>query len=173
VSGSGWDPAPLERVLAAKAQQLVGGRDAVLIVDDTALLKQGTHSVGVARQYAGAVGKRANCQTLVSLTLARSEVPVPLALRLFLPGEWTRDPAWCRRAGVPEERLAPRTKGERALEEIDRAIAAGVTCGCVLADAGYGASAEFRQALTARGLTWAVGIAKTQTVYPADVALTM
>ena len=77
VNASGWDDGPLERVLSEKAQQLVGGPDAVLIVDDTALLKQGTHSVGVARQYAGAVGKRANCQALVSLTLARGEVPVP------------------------------------------------------------------------------------------------
>src|SRR6266540_3535820 len=73
---SGWDPAPLERVLAAKAQALVGGPEAVLIIDDTALPKQGTHSVGVARQYCGAVGKTANCQVLVSLTLARGEVPV-------------------------------------------------------------------------------------------------
>ena len=117
VSGSCWDAAPLERVLAAKAQQLVGGRDAVLIVDDTALLKQGTHSVGVGRQYAGAAGKRANCQVLVSLTLARGEVPVPVALRLFLPEEWTRDPVRCRRAGVPEERVTPRTKGDLALDE--------------------------------------------------------
>ena len=171
VNAASWADAPLERVLAEKAEQLVGGPGAVLIVDDTALLKQGKHSVGVARQYAGAAGKKANCQALVSLTLARGEVPVPVALRLFLPEEWTADAARCRAAGVPDERLAPRTKGELALEEIDRVRTAGVTCGCVLADAGYGASAAFRHALTARGLTWAVGIPKTQTVYPADVAL--
>jgi hypothetical protein len=99
--------------LAEKAQALVGGPDAVLIIDDTALLKQGKRSVGVARQYAGAVGKTANCQTLVSLTLARAEVPVCVALRLFLPAEWTDDPARCRAAGVPEDRLAPRTAAGR------------------------------------------------------------
>ena len=173
VNAAPWDDAPLERVLAEKAEHLVGGPGAVLIVDDTALLKQGRHSVGVGRQYAGAAGKKANCQALVSLTLARGEVPVALALRLFLPEEWTTDPERCTAAGVPEARLAPRTKGELALEEIDRVMAQGVTFGCVLADAGYGASAEFRRALTARGLTWAVGIPKTQTVYPADVALAM
>lgn len=173
VCSSCWDPAPLEAVLAAKAQALVGGPDAVLIVDDTALLKQGRHSVGVARQYAGAAGKLCNCQTLVSLTLAQGEVPVGVALRLFLPAEWTDDPARCRRAGVPAERLAYHTKGAIALAELDRLRAAGVTFGCVLADAGYGASAEWRRALTERGLTWAVGVPRIQKVYPADVALRM
>jgi SRSO17 transposase len=173
VCASCWPPEPLERVLAEKAQALVGGQDAVLIVDDTALLKQGRRSVGVARQYAGAAGKTANCQTLVSLTLARGEVPVGLALRLFLPAEWTDDPARCRAAGVPEDRIAYRTKLEIALDEIDRVTAAGVTYGCVLADAGYGISATFRQALSARGLTWAVGIPRIQKVYPADVTTAM
>jgi SRSO17 transposase len=104
VCTSCWDPAPLERVLAEKAQALVGGADAVLIIDDTALLKQGTRSVGVARQYAGAAARTTNCQTLVSLTLARHEVPVGVALRLFLPAQWTDDPACCRAVGVPEAR---------------------------------------------------------------------
>lgn len=173
VCASCWDPAPLERVLAQKAHRLVGGPKAVLLVDDTALLKQGTHSVGVARQYAGAAGKTTNCQTLVSVTLACGEVPVCLALRLFLPHEWTDDPARCRAAGVPEAHLGYRTKGEIALEEIDRVRAAGVTFGCVLADAGYGASADFRRALSARGCTWAMGVPKLQKVYPADVQLRM
>ena len=173
VCASCWEPGPLERVLAEKAQQLVGGPDAVLIVDDTALLKQGRRSVGVARQYAGSAGKTTNCQTLVSLTLARDEVPVGVALRLFLPAEWTDDPARCRAVGVPEDRLAYRTKLEIALDEIDRVTAAGATFGCVLADAGYGISASFRQALSARGLTWAVGIPRIQKVYPADVTTAM
>jgi SRSO17 transposase len=173
VCTSCWDPAPLERVLAEKAQALVGGPDAVLIVDDTALLKQGKRSVGVARQYAGAAGKTTNCQTLVSLTLARDEVPVGVALRLFLPAEWTDDPERCLAVGVPAERLAYRTKLEIALAELDRLQAAGVTWGCVLADAGYGISAAFRQALSARGLTWAVGIPRIQKVYPADVTTAM
>jgi SRSO17 transposase len=173
VCTSCWDPAPLARVLAAKAQAMVGGPDAVLIIDDTALLKQGKRSVGVARQYAGAAGKTTNCQTLVSLTLARDEVPVGVALRLFLPAEWTDDPARCQAAGVPEDCVAYRTKLEIALEELDRLRAGGLTWGCVLADAGYGVSATFRQALSARGLTWAVGIPRIQKVYPADVTTHM
>src|SRR4051794_15541704 len=112
----------------------------------------------VLPQYCSALGKTANCQTLVSLTLARGEVPVMLALRLFLPESWTSDRARLKRAGVPAEYRTARTKPELALVEIERAIAAGVRFGCVLADAGYGMSAPFRQALTARKLTWAVGI---------------
>ena len=127
--------------------------------------------MGVAAQYASALGKTANCQTLVSLTLARGEVPVMLALRLFLPESWTGNRARLDRAGVPAEYRTARTKPELALAAIDRAIAAGVRFGCVLADAGYGMSAPFRQALTARKLTWAVGIPRHLKVYPADVRM--
>lgn len=72
------------RLLAHEADRLVGGSAAALVIDDMALPKQGMLSVGVARQYSGALGKRANCQSLLSLTLAQDEVPVPVALRLFL-----------------------------------------------------------------------------------------
>jgi SRSO17 transposase len=166
-----WDAGPVEIELLVQADKLVGGGDAVLVIDDTAIPKKGTHSVGVAAQYASALGKTANCQTLVSLTLARGEVPVMLALRLFLPESWTSDRARLKRAGVPAEYRTPRTKPELALAEIERAIAAGVRFGCVLADAGYGMSAPFRQALTARKLTWAVGIPRHLKVYPADVKM--
>src|ERR1019366_4057304 len=158
VSAGVWGEAPLERELANQADRLVGGADAFLIIDDTTLPKKGTHSVGVAPQYASALGKTANCQTLVSLTLARGEVPMMVALRLFLPESWTSDRVRLERAGVPTEYQMARTKPEIALAEIDRMIAAGVRFGCVLADAGYGPSAPFRQGLTARGLAWAVGI---------------
>jgi SRSO17 transposase len=143
----------------------------VLVIDDTALPKKGEHSVGVARQYASTLGKRANCQTLVSLTLAKTEVPVPIALRLFLPESWARDPERMRRAGVPATVQAERSKPEIALAELDRVMAAGVRFGCVVTDAGYGISAAFRQGLSARDLLWAVGIARILKVYPADVAL--
>jgi SRSO17 transposase len=169
IATSAWDPAPLEAALAHEAERLVGGREAVLIVDDTTLLKQGRHSVGVARQYSGQAGKTTNCQCLVSLTLARGEVPVPIALRLFLPKEWTQAPVRLRRAAVPAAACTARTKGEIALAELDRVRAAGVTATTVLADAGYGASATFRHALTARRLRWAVGIPHTQKVFPAPV----
>src|SRR5271155_3043414 len=93
VAAGVWDAAPLESELLIQADRLVGGRDAVLVIDDTALPKKGTHSVGVAPQYASSLGKNANCQTLVSLTLAQHEVPVMIALRLFLPESWTSDQA--------------------------------------------------------------------------------
>lgn len=128
----------------------------MLVIDDTAMPKKGDRSVGVAPQYASSLGKTANCQTLVSLTLAQSEVPVMVALRLFIPESWTNDPVRLKRAGVPVEHRAARTKPEIALAEIDRVIAAGVRFDCVLADAGYGLSAPFRQGLTTRGLVWAV-----------------
>src|SRR5256886_15210735 len=146
VAAGVWDSAPLETELLIQADRLVGGSDAVLVIDDTALPKKGKHSVGVAPQYASALGKNANCQTLVSLTLARGEVPVMVALRLFLPESWTSDRVRLERAGVPVEYRAARTKPEIALAEIDRVIAAGVRFGCVLADAGYGMSAPFRRA---------------------------
>jgi SRSO17 transposase len=139
-----WDTAPFETELLIQADQLVGGSDAVLVIDDTAVPKKGKHSVGVAAQYASALGKTANCQTLVSLTLARGEVPVMVALRLFLPESWTSNPVRLKRAGVPVEYRTARTKPEIALAEIDRVIAAGVRFGCVLADAGYGLSAPLR-----------------------------
>jgi len=105
----------------------------------------------VAPQYCSTLGKIANCQTLVSLTLARGEVPVMLSLRLFLPESWTLDRSRLKRAGVPVEYRKPRTKAEIALAEIDRVIAAGGgRFGCVLADAGYGPNVQFRNGLTAR-----------------------
>lgn len=171
VASGPWDAAPLEAGLLAEADRQVGGEDAWLIIDDTALPKKGRNSVGVAPQYAGALGKNANCQALVSLTLARREVPVMVGLRLFLPESWTSDPVRLDRAKVPEERRAYRTKPEIALDEIDRVRGSGVRFGCVLADAGYGLSAPFRQGLSERGLTWAVGIPYKQKVYPADVAM--
>ena len=166
-----WDDSPLWTELARKADRLVGGGKASLVIDDTALPKKGCLSVGVARQYCGQLGKKANCQSLVSLTLAQGEVPVPVGLRLFLPEEWGADPERCARAGVPEAMRAARSKGEIALAELDRLRESGVRFGIVLADAGYGTSAAFRHGLDARGLRWAVGIAKNQKAYDAHVQL--
>ena len=171
IGGALWDSAPLEEELCRQADALVGGSDAWLIIDDTALPRKGRASVGVAPQYASALSKNANCQTLVSVTLASNEVPVMIGLRLFLPESWTSDAARMDRAKVPAEARAYRTKPDIALAEIDRVRSAGVRFGGILADAGYGLSGPFRQALTERGLTWAVGIAYKQKVYPADVAM--
>ncbi|GJE55572.1 IS701 family transposase ISBj9 [Methylobacterium thuringiense] len=166
-----WNKAPLQQAFLGEADRLVGGSDAFLVVDDTALPKKGNRSVGAAPQYATTLGKTANCQTLVSLTLARGEVPVAVGLVLFLPETWTGDPHRIALAGVYGDRRAARTKLEIALAEIDRVREGGVRFGCVLADAGYGCSALFRQALSERGLRWAVGISGRSKVYPADVAM--
>ena len=117
IASPAWDDGPLWTELAREADRLVGGAKASLVIDDTALPKKGNLSVGVARQYCGQLGKKANCQSLVSLTLAQGEVPVPVGLRLFLPEEWVADPERCARAGVPEARQGALSKGEIALAE--------------------------------------------------------
>ena len=166
-----WNASPLEKVLLAEADKMVGGDRAWLIIDDTALPKKGDRSVGVAPQYASSLGKTANCQSLVSVTLASREVPVMVGLRLFLPETWTNDAQRMTQSHVPKDRQIALTKPEIAIEEIDRVIASGVRFSCVLADSGYGSSAPFRQALSERGLLWAVGLSCRQNVYPADVDL--
>jgi len=171
VASPSWDDGPLRQRLVESADAILGGQEAVLVVDDTALPKQGRHSVGVARQYCGCLGKRANCQVLVSLTLAKGEVPVPLGLKLFLPEAWAADPERCARAGVPEEHRRAVAKTDLALAEIDRVLAAGARFGRVVADAGYGISAAFRRGLSERGLIWAVGIPKVQNIYASTVQL--
>src|SRR5258708_15953182 len=171
VAAGVWDSAPLEAALLKEADGLVGDEAGFLVIDDTALPKKGRHSVGVAPQYASSLGKTANCQSLVSVTLASREVPVMVGLQLFLPESWTDDPERMARARVPKDRQTALTKPEIAIEEVDRVIASGARFGCVLADSGYGSSGPFRQALSERGLLWAVGLSRRQNVYPADVAL--
>ena len=168
IATSTWLTEPVEAVLLTKADALVGSAESHLIVDDTALPKKGEHSVGVAHQYCGALGKSTNCQSLVSLTLARDEIPVPISLRLYLPEAWALDADRRRKAGVPEE-ITFRTKWQIALDEIRRVIAAGVSFGDVLADAGYGACAAFRHGLSELGLRWAVGVPSDQLVFDPSV----
>src|SRR6202008_1056769 len=112
ISSGVWDAAPIEAELLVQADKLVGGRDAVLVIDDTAILKKGTHSVGVAPQYCSALGKIANCQTLVSLTLARRDIQIMVLFRLFLPESWTSDASRLRGAGVQKGYRKPRAKAE-------------------------------------------------------------
>jgi len=170
LSAAPWRCSPLEELLAAEANRLVGGPNAVLVIDDTPLMKKGERSVGVAHQYCSQLGKTANCQVLVSTTLARDEVPICIGLRLYLPEEWTRDLDRCCAAAVPLA-VSAQPKWQIALDEIDRVRRAGVTFGCVLGDAEYGKAAAFRAGLVERGLTYAVGILSTQHVYPTDVSL--
>jgi SRSO17 transposase len=172
VIDSPWKTGPLERVLVEKANALVGGADSFLIVDDTALVKKGEHSVGVAHQCCGELGKNANCQALVSLSLARHEVPVPIGLRLYLPEAWASDRERREKTGVPEE-IIFKEKWRIALDEIDRVTQMGVEFGITLADARYGSCADFRAGLSERGHLWAVGVTGKQKAYRADVTLAM
>ena len=109
----------MRQALLGKADRSVGGSDAILVVDDTALPKKGNNSVGVAPQYATTLGKTAKCQTLASLTLARGGVTVAVGLALSLPETWTANPDRIARASVPEDRRATRTQLESAVAEID------------------------------------------------------
>lgn len=129
------------------------------IIDDTGFPKQGKHSVGVARQYSGTLGKTGNCQVAVSLHMAVEEASVPLDMSLYLPEEWTKDKKRLVRAGVPEEETF-REKWRIALEMIDRAMAWGIPPGVVMADAAYGECTGFRQSLEERKLQYIMNICK-------------
>src|SRR5262245_58813324 len=151
-----------ERVLA-KVRELVlpeierHGPIAAWIIDDTGLPKKGRHSVGVARQYCGQLGKEDNCQVAVSLSIANEHASLPVAYRLYLPQEWTEDSDRLRKVGVPED-IGFRTKHEIALEQLHWACAAGLPRGVVLMDAGYGNNSDLRADITALQLTYVAGI---------------
>ena len=134
------------------------------IVDDTGFPKQGKHSVGVARQYCGQIGKHDNCQAAVSLSVSTWDSSLPIAWRLYLPEVWCRDPERRQRAGVPEG-IEFQTKPEIALQQIRKALEQEIAVGVVLADAGYGNGTPFRTALTQLGLTYVVGIESSTTVW--------
>jgi SRSO17 transposase len=161
VADAQWsDQALLSAVAGEVVPVLSRGGPCYWIIDDTGMRKYGRHSVGVARQYCGQLGKTENCQVAVSLSLATLSGSLPLAWRLYLPREWTDDAKRCKAAGVPKT-VGFATKGELAWAQIEAALAAGIPKGVVLADAGYGDEAAFRDRLDACGLTYAVGIRKT------------
>lgn len=166
VSTSEWSD---EAVLGAVADQVVPkllkkDERCWLIVDDTGHAKKGRHSVGVARQYCGRLGKTDNCQVAVSLSLANVHGSVPLAYQLYLPQEWAEDRERCEAAGVPEE-IDFRTKGQIARAQIEAALARGVPRGMVLADAAYGDDSAFRDQLREWGLEYAVAVRETTGVW--------
>jgi SRSO17 transposase len=160
-----------ERVLA-KIRELVlprierHGPIEAWIIDDTSFPKQGRHSVGVARQYCGQLGKEDNCQVAVSLSLANSHASLPVAYRSYLPQEWTRDRARLRKAGVPAE-ISFKTKHEIALDQLRWACSAELPRGVVLMDAGYGNNSDFRAQISALGLQYVAGIQSNTTIWPA------
>lgn len=163
-----------ERVLA-KVRELVlpsierTGRIEAWIIDDTGFPKKGRHSVGVTRQYCGQLGKQDNCQVAVSLSIANHAASLPVAYRLYLPEDWANDPLRRAKAGVPAN-IAFATKPMIALAQIRAAVEAGVARGVVLMDAGYGSDTNLRTEITALGLSYAVGVLSSTSVWPPGLA---
>src|SRR5215218_5674890 len=139
------------------------------IIDDTGFPKKGRHSVGVARQYCGQLGKRDNCQVAVSLSLANHAASLPIAWRLYLPLEWTADAERRAASGIPET-VGFLTKPEIALEQIRAACAAGLPRGVVLMDAGYGGNTRLREEISALELSYVAGIPPQTSVWPPGTA---
>jgi SRSO17 transposase len=157
---SPWDWEQVREAIAKKMSAALG-EGGCWIVDDTGFPKQGKHSVGVARQYSGTLGKRGNCQVGVSLSYATPKGAMPLEWALYLPKEWTDDQSRCERVGVPAQ-VQFQTKWQLALELIDRVLSWGVPAPeVVVVDAGYGSTTEFRQGLTERQLRYVAEVEHT------------
>ena len=159
VGEGGWSDEALIACVRAQVLPVVEREGPVeaWIVDDTGFPKKGSHSVGVARQYCGERGKTDNCQVMVSLSVATEAASLPIAHRLFLPESWAKDPERRRKAKVPDD-IVFQSKVEIALDQIRAALDQGVPRGVVLADAGYGTGAEFRQGLTELSLPYSVAV---------------
>jgi SRSO17 transposase len=169
VAKAEWsDSEMLRRVCQWVVPQMDFSRGGWWIIDDTGFPKKGKHSVGVARQYCGMLGKQDNCQVAVSVSLACDQGSVPVAWQLYLPEEWAADPKRRVQAGVPGE-LRFATKTQIALAQLRALLAEGAPHHCVLADAGYGADTAFRQALSDMGLEYAVGVTSAVVVWPPGI----
>ena len=141
------------------------GKIEAWIVDDTGFAKKGVHSVGVARQYCGRLGKTDNCQIAVTLSIANHAASLPIAYRLYLTEDWAADEARRKKAHVPDE-VVFKTKPQIALDQIRAALKAGVSPGVLLTDAGYGADGAFRAGVTGMDLPYVVGVQSTLSVWP-------
>jgi SRSO17 transposase len=169
VAQADWcDQEMLQRVAQWVVPRMDPGAEAFWIIDDTGFAKKGKHSVGVARQYCGMLGKQDNCQVAVSISLATQQASVPVAYRLYLPKEWARDIERRRKARVPGA-VSFATKTQIALQQLEALLAAGAPKHCVLADAGYGVDTAFRQRLSALGLHYVVGVTSAVVVWPPGI----
>ena len=166
VSASAWDEQALGRRYRALMAATFADPAGVFVLDDTTFPKAGTHSVGVQRQYCGALGKKANCQAAVSLHYVGGQGHVPLALHLFLPESWLEAPARLDKAGVPADQRRALTKGEIALELLDAVRAEnGLPGQVVVADSGYGVSGPLRAGLAERGLHYVLGVTGEMVIF--------
>jgi len=166
---SRWDDRAVRLEAARHAIDAVQRREPIVtwIVDDTGFLKQGKHSVGVQRQYTGSAGKITNCQIGVSLAVASGSEQIPVDFELYLPESWTESPSRRREAHIPEH-VRFKTKTELALEMIERAKQNGIPGSLILADAAYGDSTDFRNAIRKLGFDFAVGVLPTLGVVRLD-----
>jgi SRSO17 transposase len=164
-----WSDRDVRRIAARYAVAAMTEREQISawIVDDTGFIKQGTHSVGVQRQYSGSAGKIVNCQIGVSLSLATRSAHAPVDFALYLPASWTDDPDRRTEGQIPGE-VTFKTKPELALEMIERAVDDGLPLGLLLADSAYGDNSEFRRRVRCLGLDYAVGLHRTTTVWRLD-----
>ncbi len=170
VAKSSWsDSAVLASVSDFVRPLLVTDTGNYWIIDDTGFPKKGKHSVGVARQYCGQIGKQDNCQVAVSLSFSTELGSIPIAYQLYLPKEWANDPERRVVAGVPED-IAFATKPEIALEQMRNALKSGTPPGVVLADAAYGDDTGFRDSISEMGMLYAVAIRPATTVWAPGTA---
>jgi SRSO17 transposase len=169
VSNSNWRDEDVRREAAAYALEALTKREPVvgLIFDDTGFLKQGTHSVGVQRQYTGSAGKIANCQIGVSLSVITPTEHLPIDFELYLPGSWADDPVRRAEARIPDE-VQFQTKPELAIAMLRRAAAAGVPRGTALGDSAYGHSSPLRRACRELEFPYALGVMATDRVWRLD-----
>jgi SRSO17 transposase len=158
----------LRRVAQWVVPHMDFSRGGYWLVDDTGFPKKGKHSVGVARQWCGMLGKQDNCQVAVSVSLACEQASLPVKWQLYLPESWTEDPERCSKAGVSEG-VGFATKGEIALQQLQALLDEGALRYCVVADAAYGTDAEFRQRLTDMDLPYMLGVISSVTVWPPGV----
>jgi SRSO17 transposase len=162
---STWDEQAVLRRYRATMARRFAHPAGIFVIDDTTFPKQGAHSVGVQRQYCGALGKKANCQCAVSVHYIAPKGHYPLEMRLYLPDSWLGDSSRLDEAGVPGAERRRLSKGQIALESLDRARAEGLPGGVVVADSGYGVSGAFRDGLARRGLHYIVGVTDEMLVF--------
>jgi SRSO17 transposase len=165
VNQSPWDDQKVLRRYRAHLAPSLASPQGIFVIDDTSFPKQGQHSVGVQRQYCGALGKKANCQVAVSVHYVSPQGHYPLALRLYLPHSWTSDHNRLRAAQVPLRWWRFRTKGQIALDLLDQVRGEGLPGQVVVTDAGYGVSGPFRDALAKRGLYYLAGVTADTVVF--------
>lgn len=165
VNQSTWDPVPVQRRVCERMLPLI--RPTAWVIDDVSLPKDGRMSVAVARQYCGALGKRANCQVVVSVHAATDAASCPLQWRLFLPPEWAADADRRAKTLIPPE-VTHREKWRLALDMLDTLAGWGMTPPVVVADAAYGTNGHFRAALADRGLDYMLAVRTDVTAHPFD-----